>query len=137
MKGPHRRQVAAPSVWMPPPPGWLKVNSDASFKDGLSVHSFIIRNHNGSIVAAFTGRAPCHYPLSFEVIAIWEATKILVSWKLLESDSLVATELVLKKSSTSFWSCKHYIQYIQDLRSCWPRWKFSFVLRSGSRAACP
>ncbi|PIN22188.1 hypothetical protein CDL12_05108 [Handroanthus impetiginosus] len=130
MKGLHRRQVSALSIWMPLPPSWFKVNSDASFKNGLSVHSFIIRNHNGSTVAAFTGRAPCHDPLSAEVIAMWEATKILDSWKMpliiFESDSFVATDLILKKSTTSFWSCKHYIQYIQDFCSCWPRWKFSF-----------
>ncbi|PIN19337.1 hypothetical protein CDL12_07997 [Handroanthus impetiginosus] len=72
--------------------------------------SVLIRNHNGTTLAAYTGSAYCHDALSVETIAIWEATKILDSWNwdsiIFESDSITAIDLVLSYSPASFRSCK-------------------------------
>ncbi|KAG8383238.1 hypothetical protein BUALT_Bualt05G0163600 [Buddleja alternifolia] len=63
--------------WKAPPSNWLKVNSDASFKDGFFVAAFLVRDSSDVVVqvAAFTDWA--HDVLVVEAFAIAKAFSFL------------------------------------------------------------
>ncbi|KAL3656141.1 hypothetical protein CASFOL_000537 [Castilleja foliolosa] len=56
--------------WKLPPFGCYKVNTDASFSNGMATAGVIIKNHNGSILAASTNHSSCDDPITAEAIAI-------------------------------------------------------------------
>ncbi|KAL0462212.1 UNVERIFIED_CONTAM: hypothetical protein Slati_0108800 [Sesamum latifolium] len=38
--------------WLPPPEGWLKVNTDVAFSDGEGMATCVIRNHECTVICA-------------------------------------------------------------------------------------
>lgn len=48
--------------WKAAPLHWLKINTDSTFKDGVAQVAFVIRNHNGSILHAFSKEFLCIDP---------------------------------------------------------------------------
>ncbi|KAL0285509.1 UNVERIFIED_CONTAM: hypothetical protein Sangu_2776500 [Sesamum angustifolium] len=80
--------------WLPPPEGWLKVNTDAAFSDGEGMAACVIRNHEGTIICAKSERIWAHDPTAAEVLALKSAFLILDNAKIdkaiFETDSLLA-----------------------------------------------
>ena len=72
---------ATAATWSPPPPGWIKINFDASFiaADKASGAGTIARNHQGEIVLdSCSLRMACTDPEDAEAKAVLESTKLLV-----------------------------------------------------------
>ncbi|KAL0300641.1 UNVERIFIED_CONTAM: putative mitochondrial protein [Sesamum radiatum] len=59
--------------WLPPPEGWLKVNTDAAFSDGEGMVACVIRNHEGTIICAKSERIWAHDPTAAEVLVLKSA----------------------------------------------------------------
>lgn len=80
--------------WNKPPPGWLKVNTDASFIEGKASSAQIIRNSSGSIILAHTKTHVCMDSLVAEAVAIKKACYFLdrakIEEAIIESDCLNA-----------------------------------------------
>ncbi|KAK4484398.1 hypothetical protein RD792_006977 [Penstemon davidsonii] len=78
-KAPHL--IAA---WYPPKEGLLKVNTDASFKDGIAAVAVIVRNSRGTILFASATNQPCLSPFVAEVLSLHIASTLLNKWKILD-----------------------------------------------------
>ncbi|KAL3619820.1 hypothetical protein CASFOL_034732 [Castilleja foliolosa] len=48
--------------WVPPQAGWIKINMDASFVDGVAFTGAVIRNMDDSILLASTSKHNCLDP---------------------------------------------------------------------------
>lgn len=123
-------------IWMPPPPGWVKVNKDASFIDGKAHTGRILRNNNGSIISAATSSHHYHDALTAESIAILEACKFISNAKInnaiFEADSLNAITFIRSASGASLWTANVIIQEIRKFWHLWPKWRFKFVSRNAN-----
>ena len=51
---PEVRVVAAPKLWLPPPPDYVALSVDGSFsgESGAAAAGMILRHHNGSVIFA-------------------------------------------------------------------------------------
>ncbi|KAL3628478.1 hypothetical protein CASFOL_027524 [Castilleja foliolosa] len=130
----------APSpVWIPPPLGFIKVNTDASFKNGVSKAGIIFRNHSGTISLAATYHHNCLDSFSAECLALLDACKILQELKnqkvCLESDCLAAITFINGNSGNFFWQASAVIDQFLLIRSRWPFWSFNFTPRVANGAA--
>ncbi|OMO88292.1 reverse transcriptase [Corchorus capsularis] len=127
--------------WNPPPPGILKINSDASCcaargEAGLGV---VIRNSNGEVVVS--GSRKLYFvsdPLYAEVHAILFGFELALEYGvddcMFESDSLSAiTEI--KKHGLSFWEGGVLIDEIRDLATLFDKCTFHFVNREANDLA--
>lgn len=125
--------------WTPPPPGWFKINTDASFVNGKASSSFIIKNSNGSILIAHTQNHDCHDALTAEALALLEACKFLhhfqIKEAIIESDSLNAISFIRSSAGLSHWTAEVVIQKIKRVWNLWPKWRFKFTHRNANRAA--
>ncbi|KAK4476788.1 hypothetical protein RD792_015948 [Penstemon davidsonii] len=126
-------------VWSPPRPNGIKVNSDASFKNGLAAFAVIIRNSNGSILFAAASKQPCLSPLAAECLSLHLACSILMKWKIdeacIENDCLQAIFEISNDWQAADWSARDFIEEIRKFWSCWPKWRFKFAPRNSNFAA--
>lgn len=74
--------ITTPAKWLAPPPGELKFNFDASFKDGSASVGVVLRNSRGSIVCAWTNRFSSRNPFCAEAEAAAQAFNIANDLKL-------------------------------------------------------
>ncbi|KAL3620343.1 hypothetical protein CASFOL_035255 [Castilleja foliolosa] len=130
----------APSpVWIPPPLDFIKVNTDASFKNGVSKAGIILRNHSGTISLAATYHHDCLDSFSAECLALLDACKLLQELKIqkvcLESDCLSAISFINGKSRNFFWQASAVIDQILLIWRKWPLWSFKFIPRVANDAA--
>lgn len=63
--------------WKPPPAGWLKVNTDAAFNNGLAAIALVVRNDYGGMVLTMTKLMGCKNAWCVELAAVNWATKIM------------------------------------------------------------
>ncbi|XP_062104232.1 uncharacterized protein LOC133815403 [Humulus lupulus] len=131
------------AIWSPPPPGFIKVNSDAALFSSPDRFSFAIvaRNQSGELLEA---RAPCREglvePDFAEAIGIKEALSWIKAkgWRnvMVESDSLVSIQAI--RSSTPLLS--YFGRIIQDCRQIFSELQncsvsLNFVKRSANAVA--
>ncbi|KAL3839320.1 hypothetical protein ACJIZ3_023911 [Penstemon smallii] len=111
---------AAPTLsrrWSPPKKGFLAINSDAAFKDGLAATGFIIRNHFGSILFASSCLHNCLNPTVAEALAVKEACSFLNFLKIdnaiFESDYLNLVMAINNWESNLDWSIAGIVEEIK------------------------
>ncbi|KAG8369978.1 hypothetical protein BUALT_Bualt14G0069800 [Buddleja alternifolia] len=125
--------------WRAPPSDWLKVNTDASFKDGLCAVAILVRDSSGAIVHAAGFKSWAHDVVAAEALAIAKALSILdkagVHQVLFESDSLVAVNLILHDDIPPDWTAKVDIEAAKFLLSHWPMWHVCNIPRLKNSAA--
>ncbi|PIN10697.1 hypothetical protein CDL12_16718 [Handroanthus impetiginosus] len=96
--------------WRPPQIGWIKVNVNAPFIDGLAFAAAVFRNHDGSLVYAHTAKRWCHDPSTTKAFALREAASILDGFKInlaiLESNCLQVVKIVKNRDETLDWMIK-------------------------------
>lgn len=68
--------ITTPAKWVAPLPGELKVNFDASFKDGNASAGVVLRNSHGSIVGAWTNLFSSSNPFCAEAEVAAQAFNI-------------------------------------------------------------
>ncbi|KAL3614944.1 hypothetical protein CASFOL_040605 [Castilleja foliolosa] len=124
--------------WNPPPSGWIKVNTDSSFANGDAVAGVVVKNHNGSILAAATYTHRCLNAHSAETLAILDACLLLDSFKvknaIIESDCLSAISWINGASINTHWSANSAMEQIRRSWNSWPTWRFKFVSRIANSA---
>ncbi|KAL3624262.1 hypothetical protein CASFOL_033078 [Castilleja foliolosa] len=130
--------AALAPVW-PPSQGWIKINVDSTFKDGLAFTDLVIRDHNGSILLAATQKFSCLDPVTAEGLAILEACKLIDLLKsksvIVESDCLNAITFITEDAFNCFWSVLPIIEKIKTFWKFWPNWIFKFAHRSCNSSA--
>lgn len=70
------------TAWTRSKDGWIKINIDARFKDGIAITAVIIINKNGSILFARTNQHHCMDSLAAETMGIKEARQFISKAKL-------------------------------------------------------
>ncbi|KAL3628523.1 hypothetical protein CASFOL_027569 [Castilleja foliolosa] len=125
--------------WIPPPPGWLKINVDSTYAVDSATSGIISRNEDGSITLAAAHAHKCLDAISAESLAILDVCKIIDELKLkkviFESDCLNAIALINGVSFNIFWNASPIIEHIKKFWNCWPTWIFKYVPRSSNGAA--
>ncbi|KAL0306820.1 UNVERIFIED_CONTAM: hypothetical protein Sradi_6099300 [Sesamum radiatum] len=83
-------------AWSPPPPGWIKINSDVSFKDDKFVAAFTIRDHLSTLISTKAREIFASDPFVAKLKAIRMAVSKIhtnnVEHVILELDSAVAVK---------------------------------------------
>ncbi|KAG8378978.1 hypothetical protein BUALT_Bualt07G0040600 [Buddleja alternifolia] len=119
--------------WKPPPSNWLKVNTDASFKDGKVAAALLVRNSFGAVVFAAAFSDWCHNVVVAEAFAIAKALLILdktgYQQVLFESDSLLEVNMILHDSIPSDWAAKVDIEAAKVLLIRRPFWQICNISR--------
>ncbi|KAL0320092.1 UNVERIFIED_CONTAM: hypothetical protein Sradi_5270700 [Sesamum radiatum] len=89
-------------AWSPPPPGWIKINSNVSLKDNKCVAAFTIRDHFSTLISAEAKEIFASDPSVAELKAIRMAVSKIhadnVEHAILESDSAVAVKWIKNKA---------------------------------------
>ncbi|XP_010667291.1 uncharacterized protein LOC104884346 [Beta vulgaris subsp. vulgaris] len=118
------KTIALSSEWIPPNPGMLKWNDDASVKieSSLSAIGGVLRNHEGQFVCLFSAPIPFMEINCAEVLAIHYAMKISVANECssnepiyLESDSRNAVSWCNNEDGGP-WNMCHHLNFIRNAR---------------------
>ncbi|KAL3650832.1 hypothetical protein CASFOL_007235 [Castilleja foliolosa] len=103
--------------WIAPPPGWITVNVDAAFADGLAYSGVVFRDSNGSVFFSAAYRHHCLDATTAESLAIADACNELVKKKLklvcVESDCVLAISFLNVQSSNCYWTASPVIEKIR------------------------
>ncbi|PON70489.1 Ribonuclease H-like domain containing protein [Trema orientale] len=127
------RDIGHPSVWIPPPPKWYKINSDVAVRSDHSVCSAVGRDSQGVIVFATTTRVNVTEPSVGEALALKEGLSQVLLRKLqpavLESDcqELIST---LQGSLQPAWNICSIVEEILLMARCVGVIEFSYTPRS-------
>ena len=85
--------------WSRPPPGYVKLNVDGSYRDGCGTYGGILRDEDGNWVWGFSGKCNDSSPLHAELMGLREGLQALkdrgILRALVETDSSLAVNLVL------------------------------------------
>lgn len=127
--------------WEPPPPGWLKVNTDGSFIQSLNAGytGVVIRDHQGLIIAA-TGKLmnKCNDAKEAEAAAIVEGAKLAKELNgkncIFETD---CAEVIkdIKAGPCSLSTLRSYFTDFHDLTKVFTCWNCNFVSRAYNSVA--
>ncbi|KAL3627076.1 hypothetical protein CASFOL_028439 [Castilleja foliolosa] len=105
----NKKRSSSNQRWIPPPVGWLKINTDAAFANGESTSGIIIKNHPGSIVPAATFKHNCPDVITAECLALHDACIIANFLKIknaaFHSDCINAVTSIIQGPVNCFWSC--------------------------------
>ncbi|KAL0427695.1 UNVERIFIED_CONTAM: hypothetical protein Slati_2944300 [Sesamum latifolium] len=109
-------------AWSPPPPGWIKINSDVSLKDDKCVAAFTIRDHFSTLISAEAKEIFASDPSVAELKAIRMAVSKIhadnVEHAILESDSAVAVKWIKNKAEEIDQAA---LIDVQEIRKIWER----------------
>ncbi|GKV53729.1 hypothetical protein SLEP1_g60246, partial [Rubroshorea leprosula] len=126
--------------WSPPPPGFLKLNTDGSAQGnpGMAGAGGIFRYHNGSWIYGYSRRVRFTTSLAVELWAIRDGLDIAVSRGIskliLETDSKVA-EILLKSADHNFHSLGVLIHDCRRLMQGVPDFQIHHIYREANAAA--
>lgn len=108
---------------------WLKVNTYFTFDKDKTQHAYIIRNHNGSIIHAFSKEHLCTDSMVAETQAILEACQFINCARLknviFEADCLNAIKFTILHVQVH-WIARILIAKTKKLWSLWTKWRFKF-----------
>ncbi|KAL3652421.1 hypothetical protein CASFOL_002102 [Castilleja foliolosa] len=125
--------------WTAPPPGWIKINTDAAFLDGDASTGVIFRDHKGSILYAVTSTHSCLDAFSAEALALLKACTAADSLKtkkvIFESDCLNIITCLNTSFGSCNWNASPILDKIRKIWTGWPHWNFKFASRSSNGAS--
>ncbi|KAL3618474.1 hypothetical protein CASFOL_037556 [Castilleja foliolosa] len=75
-------RTALNQPWKASPPGWIKINTDASFANGVSYGGITLRCNCGSFLKACTSFHNCVDAISAESLALLHACHLVASLKI-------------------------------------------------------
>lgn len=104
--------------WQPPPPGVLKLNFDAAYKDGCTVTAAVLRNNSGTILGAWVNRFHSENSFCSEVEAAVQALKIAAD---------------LKINTACFEGDAHNVILVMNGFTQFQDWRAKSVLEEGKR----
>lgn len=134
-----RAQITRPCRWAPPPLGWIKINFDAAYRDGVAHPAVIVRDSHGVPVTAWTSELLVDGPFSAEASAAVMALKLgelqHTDCIVIEGDALTVIQNIEQHTPILDWRGEALIQESRTIYSRNVQWKLQFTPRSGNRAA--
>lgn len=135
------RQVAPkfiPVVWQPPPFGWVKVNTDGSFRDpNQAGFGGVFRGNTVSFLGAFSYKVVATSAIETELLAVLEAVRVawLKGWLSLwlESDSLLVLHYFKSPNLVPWRLRAHWTNCIHVTKQM--NFHISHVFREGNSVA--
>ncbi|XP_057747986.1 uncharacterized protein LOC130967184 [Arachis stenosperma] len=126
-------------TWRPPPPGWIKCNVNAAFREVYSggATSVVFRDHAGSLLTASNHRIAASSPLAAEAFAVREALIMAKNFQLdriiFESDSLILIQALKSKASIAEIQVilDDILELVRSITNC----GFTWVPREGNGLA--
>ncbi|RYR23091.1 hypothetical protein Ahy_B03g068364 [Arachis hypogaea] len=135
----HDRRTDRRVTWRPPPPGWIKCNVDAAFREVYSAGATaaVFRDHAGSLLTASNHRIAASSPLAAEAFAVREALIMAKNFQLdriiFESDSLILIQALKSKASIAEIQVilDDILELVRSITNC----GFTWVPREGNGLA--
>ncbi|XP_062026327.1 uncharacterized protein LOC133742658 [Rosa rugosa] len=125
--------------WLPPPPNYIKINSDASWSSTEVGLAAIARNCDGVVVGGSHLSTSAPSPLYAEALAlclsVHLAQKLQADKFLFESDSLQLVNLLQHSSPSSDWVVMPLIDHIRDLTVAIRSYSWTWSSRLANQAA--
>ena len=124
----------APSFWVPPPPGWIKVNVDAAWTSAKAALAVVARDSHGSLCSIWARTSSHRSPLLAEAEALLWAVSIAKREKwshvLFEGDSKIYINALCSVSDSTNWVIQPSISSILSLVQCFVSFSFTWVNRT-------
>lgn len=121
-------------TWKPPVCGFLKINFDATFINGLTVTGCVLRNEVGVVLGAWVHRFSTDNPFWVESVAVGQALKIATSQQLdeviFEGDAAFVIFPLNGHSDFEDWRAKKILSECKSLLAPHLFWHVSFAPRS-------
>lgn len=115
--------------WLPPPPGWFKLNFDGSFNQftNLAGLGSIVRDSHGNVIYSFEGKVAASHPLEAELLALQNGLKVCkelqISFLRIQGDSLVLVSSV-QQATNMAWnltaSWRQTMESLMNFQGCTP-----------------
>ncbi|MCL7034892.1 hypothetical protein MKW94_030001, partial [Papaver nudicaule] len=129
------------SSWQPPPPGFKKLNIDASFTKATDCAglAMLLRNDDGTFLAAKSLTTYAQSPLQAEAQALWEAVK----WcnhhhyqkVIFETDNKALYQAITVPGFHPPWLSKPLVQHCKYMFSIHSDWSCVYVSRVCNKSA--
>ena len=132
--------MAAQNWWMPPPPGWIKLNFNGSFNQatGKAGIGGLIRDPYGNMIMAFSAEVLAKFPLESELLALqWgivHAKELDVSNIQIEGDCLAIISTI-QHSENFAWGLMPLWQDTMNMLSSLRTWSIDYCKRTANSVA--
>jgi hypothetical protein len=127
------RALVSPSLWFPPPLGWLKGNFDVAVRGNFSVAAGVISDASGNIIMAVTHKLSSSDALAGEAFAALLTSHMAASLTsdkfCIEGDALLVVSAINNPPLFSSWCFANCITDISVVLSSFPSWNVSKVSR--------
>lgn len=134
-----RAEINRPCRWSPPPLGWIKINFDAAFSEGVTHPAVIVRDSNGTITTTWTSELMVDGPFSVEASAAHMALKIgelqHEQCVIIEGDALSVIQSIYQHIPILDWWGEKIIQECQSISTRNMARNIQFTPRASNRAA--
>lgn len=134
-----RTQINRPRRWTPPLIGWMKVNFDFAYLNGIAHPAVIIRNSDAILINTWVNETNTDGPFAVEasaaVMALTMAESLLSDQVIIEGDALVVIQSILKKTDVADWRGAPLITDCQNIILRHPHWHLNFISKHCNQAA--
>lgn len=134
-----RTQINKPCQWSQLPLGWIKINFDVAYSDGVAHPAVIIWDLNSTILTAWVTQRLSDGPYAAEAMAAEMALKQVELNKsndiIIEGDAQNVIHNINKFAPLSDWRGQEYIQNCQTILARNPKWKVQYTPNSCNKAA--
>eukprot|EP00268_Persea_americana_P015968 TRINITY_DN17581_c0_g1_i5.p1 TRINITY_DN17581_c0_g1~~TRINITY_DN17581_c0_g1_i5.p1 ORF type:complete len:239 (+),score=28.11 TRINITY_DN17581_c0_g1_i5:144-860(+) len=130
----------SPDHWLPPPPGWIKLNFDGAFNSQTGHASIggLARDSYGKLLMAFTCEVRAAHPLEAELLALQRALQhvspLLPSALQIEGGCLVLVTSIQNSSHLS-WDLMPMWRRTMDMLTSCAQWTIHYCKRSANCVA--
>lgn len=131
---------AAVTKWLCPPLGTIKINADASVKNGLGSIGVVARNHLGEVIKVHVYKERIELLEAAKAVAVLEAISLATAtgfrYLCVESDAKnIIRSLNDQDICLSHWTIDGFIRKIKDQRYLFDSITFTWVPRHINRLA--
>ncbi|XP_059434035.1 uncharacterized protein LOC132167148 [Corylus avellana] len=135
----HKSSISLVEKWIPPPPGWFKINYDTAIQDSFSVQAAVCCNNSGNIIRMTSQISSKCLPNIGEAMAVLLAVPLASSSNIkkfiLEGDSLVVILALLNPNFSQDWRISPIILKTLDSIPASSSWRARKVNRSANFCA--
>lgn len=129
--GPGSNATLTPDYWVPPPPGWTKLNFDGAYNPHTGTASIggLARDPYGNVLMAFTSEVQAAHPLVAELLALQRGLHhmalLLPTALQIEGDCLLLITSI-KTSSNLSWDLMPMWRRTMDMLTTIGQWTIHY-----------